>query len=127
ERLPVELDPGALQAVHELVVGEAVRAGRGVDAHDPERAEVPLLVAPVAVRVDERVLDLLLRVAVVRALAAVVPLRLLEHLAALLARGDRSLDTRHYLTPRSFLTAFTSTFATRWSLPKSRLRFDDFL
>jgi hypothetical protein len=49
----------------------------------------------VAVRVDERVLDLLLRVAVVRALAAVVPLGLLENLATLLARGDRSLDASH--------------------------------
>ena len=31
-----------------------------------------------------------------------------------------------YFIPRSFFTAFTSTFATGWFLPKSRLRFDDF-
>ena len=31
-----------------------------------------------------------------------------------------------YFIPRSFFTAFASTFATGWSLPKSRLRFDDF-
>src|SRR4029079_1661083 len=31
-----------------------------------------------------------------------------------------------YFTPRIFFTAFTSTLATGWSLPKSRLRFDDF-
>jgi hypothetical protein len=56
--------------------------------HDPELAEGPLLVLAVAVGVGERVLDLLLRVAVAAALQAPVPLRLLENLAALLARVD---------------------------------------
>ena len=48
--------------------------------------------------VDERALDLLLRVPVVAVLPAPVPLRLLEDLAALLLRVDGSLDSRHYLT-----------------------------
>ena len=49
-----------------------LRAGRGVDALDPQLAEVALAVLAVAVGVDERVGDLLLRLAVqARALAAV--------------------------------------------------------
>ena len=55
--------PGEPHAGHEAVVREAVHARGRVDAHDPERAERPLLDPPVAVRVDERALDLLLRVA----------------------------------------------------------------
>ena len=66
ERLAVELDPGlACTPAHESVVGEAVLARRGVDADDPERAERALARLAVAVRIDERVLDLLLREAIV--------------------------------------------------------------
>ncbi len=80
--------PAFVAPVHELVVREAVRARRGVDARDPELAELALAHLPVAVRVGERVLDLLLRVAVVRRFAAPVALGLLEYLAALLLRVD---------------------------------------
>src|SRR5262249_2821439 len=86
EHLAVELDVGRLQPGDELVVREAVRAGAGVDPNDPEPPERALAVLAVAVRVDERVLDLLLRVLVVRALEAPVALGLLENLAARLAR-----------------------------------------
>ena len=97
-----------------------------VDAGDPEPPERALLRLPVAVGVDERVLDLLLRVPVAAALEAPVALGLLEDLAPLLARVDRSLDSRHrYFTPSSFLTARTSLSATGLSLLKLRLRFGD--
>src|SRR5205807_3334660 len=95
EYLPVELDPGLRAAVHELVVREAVRAGRRVDPGDPELPELALPHLPVAVGVDERVLDLLLGVTVVGAFTPPVALRLLEDLAALLVRVDGSLDPRH--------------------------------
>ena len=95
ERLAVELDPGLLHALHEAVVREAVLARGSVDADDPERPERPLLRLAVAVGVDERVLDLLLREAVARLLAPVVALRLLEDLGALLARVDGTLDPGH--------------------------------
>ena len=36
QHLAVELDAGALQAVHELRVGEAVLAHAGIDALDPQ-------------------------------------------------------------------------------------------
>src|SRR5437588_4527572 len=97
EHLAVELDPCRLQDGDELVVREAVRARAGVDPHDPESPEGPLLVLAVTVGVGERVLDLLLRVAVRGLLQPPVALRLGENLAALLARVDGSLDARHLL------------------------------
>src|SRR3954454_9175360 len=95
EDLAVELDAVRLQAGDELVVREPVRARTRVDAHDPEPAEVPLLVLAVTVGVDERVLDLLLGVLVRALLDPPVALRLVENLAALLARVDGALDARH--------------------------------
>src|SRR6188472_614181 len=82
ERLAIELDPGLLHACHEPVVREVVLARRRVDADDPQRAERPLAILAIAVCVDERVLDLLLREAVARLLAPVVALRLIENLGA---------------------------------------------
>src|SRR5436190_16728961 len=99
EHLAIELDPGLRAPVHELIVREPVRARRRVDPRDPELPELALPHLPVAIGVDERVLDLLLRVAVVRALAAPVALGLLENLAALLVRGDGTLDAGHGATP----------------------------
>src|SRR5262249_40773061 len=103
ERLAVELDACRVDAGDEAVVGEPVRPSRGVDPDDPELPERPLLRLPVAIGVDERVLDLLLRVAVVGVLEPPVPLRLLEHLAALLARMNRPLDAWHLLHPQELL------------------------
>src|SRR5918999_3065986 len=51
EHLAVEIDARAAEAVHELAVRHALAAGGGVDAHDPQAAEVPLAVAAVAVGV----------------------------------------------------------------------------
>src|SRR5919198_6655059 len=99
EHLPVERDVRLPQAGDELVVRETVRARRRVDPDDPEPAEGALPVLPVAVGVDERVIDLLLRVAVARLLEPPVALRLLEDLAALLARVDGPLYARHSAPP----------------------------
>src|SRR5262249_58228021 len=79
--------------------GEVVLAGGRVDADDPELPERPLLGLAVAVGVDERVLDLLLGVAVALALEPPVALRLLEDLAPLLARVNGSLDAWHASLP----------------------------
>src|SRR5690606_5663591 len=84
EQPAVDLDPGEAETLDEAVVGEALLADRGVDALDPQGAELALARPAVAVRVDERVGDLLLRLAVeARALAAVA-LGALEDGAALL-------------------------------------------
>src|SRR5205823_13461329 len=78
EHLAVEVDLRLAQPGNELVVRQPVLARGRVDADDPEPPEVPLLVLAVAVGVDERVLDLLLRVAVRGLLQPPVALRLLE-------------------------------------------------
>src|SRR5262249_858856 len=124
EHLAVERDPRLGASVDELVVGEAVRASARVDPRDPEPAEDPLALLAVAVRVDERVLDLLLRVAVARVLEAPVALRRLEDLAALLARMDGTLYTGHP-SPSIFFTDLRSPGATGSSFPKLRFRFGD--
>src|SRR5215207_2163225 len=72
EHAAVDLDAREPEALDEAVVREAVLAARSVDALDPQAAEVALALAAVAVRVDERVGDLLLRLAVqARTLSAV--------------------------------------------------------
>src|SRR5581483_6450582 len=112
EDLAVELDAGLAAAVDELVVRQPMLARARVDARDPELTEGPLAHLPVAIGVDERPLDLLLRVPVMARLPAPVAVRLLEHLAALLLRVDRSLDSRHYLTPSIFFSADRSLRAS---------------
>src|ERR1700704_5297509 len=66
----------------------ALAAGGGVDARDPQAAEVALAVAPVAVGVGVRLHQRLLGALVVRVRLAAEALRQLERRAALLARVD---------------------------------------
>src|SRR5262249_8993549 len=114
EHLAVELDLGLLAAGDELAVREPLLPGRRVDADDPERAHRALANLAITVGVDERAVDLLLGAAVAGVLEAPVALGLLEDLAALLARVDRSLDAWHRSQPlpRSFSTFFSSLGAT---------------
>src|SRR5690606_9843652 len=55
--LAVDLDARGLEAVNHLAVGEAHLARRRIDALNPERAEIALSVAPVAVGVLQPLLD----------------------------------------------------------------------
>src|SRR5690606_16892383 len=64
EHTAVDRDLGGLEALDEAVVGKALGAGRGVDALDPQLAEVALARLAVAVGVHHRVGDLLLGLAV---------------------------------------------------------------
>src|SRR4051812_9870593 len=86
QHLAVELHLGQAQAVHELAVAHALLAGRGVDALDPQAAELALAVLAVAVGVGARLEQLLLRALVARMLLAAVALGPLENRPALLAR-----------------------------------------
>src|SRR3954453_15296246 len=88
EHLAVHLDAGLVEAVDEFGIGHALLARGGVDAGDPQAAEVALAGAPVAVRVGARAHELLVREAVTRVLAAPVALGLAEDLLAPLAPGD---------------------------------------
>src|SRR5919201_440591 len=108
QNLAVELDAGQLQSVDEGAVAQAVLAGGGVDANDPQPAEVALAVAPVAVRVGVGLHDRFLGALVVRVRLAAEALGPLERRPALLARVDRALDARHLPTPNSFLTRLAS-------------------
>lgn len=95
EDLAVELDAGELEAVHELRVGDLVHAGGGVDAGDPQAADLALLVATVAVLILERVLHLLLGVLVAARRLTVIALGAVEDCAALLLGAHCALDTCH--------------------------------
>src|SRR5690606_5132490 len=95
EDLPVHLDAGLLQAVHEDAVAHVVLVCRGVDAHDPEPAEVPLLVLAVAVGVAPAALDVLLGRLPQLAARAVGAARGLHDLLLPLQADDVRLDARH--------------------------------
>src|SRR5947207_2822173 len=97
--LAIDLDPGGLEPRDQLAVGEPVRARRGVDAHDPQRAEVGLALLAVAVGVGEAALDGLARLAVRLAPSADVPLRLLHGLLVAAARLRAALRAWHGSTP----------------------------
>src|SRR5688500_1050478 len=60
EDLPVDLDAALLEAGDEPAVAQAVDPGRRVDPGDPQRAELRLLLPPVAVGVPHAALDGLL-------------------------------------------------------------------
>src|SRR3954454_25258158 len=86
QHVAVELDLGQAQTMHQLAVAHALLAGGGVDAVDPQAAELALAVLAVAVRVGAGLEQLLLRALVARVLLAAVALGPLERRAALLAR-----------------------------------------
>lgn len=60
EVLAVDLDAGNLQPLDEAVVGDVVGAGRGIDARDPQLAELTLAGATIPVGVGQRMQLLLL-------------------------------------------------------------------
>src|SRR5512146_2984244 len=99
QRLPVDFDPGFFQPEHELAVGEPVLPGGGVDPHDPEGADLPLLVPPVAVGVLERARDRFLRRPQQLAAAPAEALGGLQDLAALLVGMDCSFYAWHRFIP----------------------------
>src|SRR5438105_8039226 len=98
QHLPVELDAGQAKAVDETAVARAVGTGGGVDALDPELAEVAFAGAAVTIGVLPRVHELLVGRAERAALVAVVALRLLEDGPAVLAPVDGALDPCHLET-----------------------------
>src|SRR3954452_18930416 len=127
QHLAVQLDARQLQAVDERRVRHALGARGGVDARDPEAAEVPLAVAAVAVRVGVRLHDRFLGALVGGVRLAAEALRPLQDLAALLAGVHGALDAGHRpLPPSSLLTTLRSAFEISRSSPISRLRFGDF-
>src|SRR5690349_22395450 len=88
QHLAVQLDARQLQAVDERRVRHALGTRGGVDAGDPEAAEVTLAVAAIAVRVRVRLHHRFLGALVRRVRLAAEALRARQNLAALLAGVD---------------------------------------
>src|SRR6266540_2428951 len=60
QHLSVDLDAGLLEAADEDAVRHVIHAGGGIDALDPQTAEVALLVLAIPIRVFPAALDILL-------------------------------------------------------------------
>src|SRR5262249_34419672 len=80
EHLAVHLDAGLLQPLDEAAVRQVEGAHRGVDAYDPQRAELALLHLAITVGVDEPALDRFARLPIELAPSADVALGELENL-----------------------------------------------
>src|SRR3954471_23569914 len=93
--LAVDLDAGLLDAVHELRIGEAVLAHAGIDALDPQTAEIALLGAAVAIRILQAFFDLLDRDPVIGAGAADIALGHVDDFLVTGVRGDAALSASH--------------------------------
>src|SRR4051794_32106116 len=127
QHLAVDLDAGELHAVHERGIAHPVLARCGVDAGDPEPAEVALAVAAVAGGVGVGLHDRFLRPPVRRVRLAAEALGALEDGAALLARVDGALDAGHRpFPPSSLVTVLRSALEMSRSIANERLRFGDF-
>src|ERR1700683_4013730 len=79
EHLSVDLPAGLPEAVDDAAVGEAVQTRRGVDARDPQRPELALVLPPVAVGVLPRLDHGLLGGAIGLTPGVVVALRLAQN------------------------------------------------
>src|SRR5438552_14069409 len=108
QHLPVERDARLLEAVDEPRVRHAVDAGGGVDAGDPERAEVPAAHAAAAGRLHQAALDGLDRALV----AAVAPA------AETLGELEDSISTATCLEPT--LDAHLLSSSTTGAFPEAR-------
>src|SRR5690554_2509421 len=95
QHLAVQGDAGLHQAVHEAAVAQAVDAGRGVDAGDPQRAEIALLLLAVDVGVLLGLDDGLVGNAEHLAAGVVVTLGLAQDLLVTAARLHATLDSCH--------------------------------
>src|SRR6266513_1677314 len=95
EHLAVDFDTGLVQAVDDAAVGESVQARRGVDARDPQCAELTLVLPPVAVRVLACLDDGLLGRAIDLAPRVVVALRLAENFLVTTSGRHATLHSCH--------------------------------
>src|SRR4051794_3392138 len=125
QHLAVQLDAGQLEPVHEGPVAHPVLPRGGVDAGDPQAAEVALAVAAIAIGVGVRLDQRFLGALVVRVRFAAVALRQRQDGAALLLGVQRALDASHGYEPsrRSFLTRGASLLDRIAGLPWARFTF----
>ena len=91
----VDLDGRLFQAVDHTAVGQAVDAGRGVDAHDPQTTELTLAYLTVTVGVLTGLDNRLHRHAEHAAAGTVVTFCLLENFLVPATRLHTTLDSSH--------------------------------
>ena len=99
QHLPVDLDAGDLQAVHEGGVVHAVHLAGGGDAGDPQAAEISLLELAAGVSVGQGLHHGLVGHLEVAGFVAPVALRELQSLVSSFARHHRALNTCHISKP----------------------------
>src|SRR5579872_4455071 len=99
EHLAVDVDRRLLEAIHERAVRKAKLAHRGVDARDPQRAELAFSRSPVAILVLPRLHHRFLRDAIDVVAPAAVALGLLDHLLVPRAGGHATFDSWHGALP----------------------------
>src|SRR5262245_30752647 len=116
QALAIQRAAGRLQARHELAVRQPVLARRGVDALDPERAEIALLAAASDERVLQRGVDRLFRRAIELALGLIEPFGPAQQLLALGTADVSTFDSRHLL-PSTFYLLDSSTAASGAASP----------
>src|SRR4029077_12322777 len=100
--------PGLVQAGNQTAIGQAVHACRGVDAHDPQRAELALLHAPVAIRILAGLDDRLLGSAIHLAPCVVITLGLAKDLLMPTSSRDAAFDSCHVGTPLAVICGWAA-------------------
>src|SRR5262249_5666242 len=115
QHLAIEVDAGLLEGGHELRVREPHLAACGVDAHDPERSRLALLLLAAAVGEGPRAQDRLGRSLVELPPPAEVALGLLEDLLAPSARLGSTFCPWHSPSPPLAYRYGTSAFRRRSS------------
>src|SRR6185312_645694 len=132
QHLAVDLDAGLVEAVDEAAIAQAVLAGGGVDALDPERAERALADLAVAIGVLQRLLDRLLGDANGVLAAAVKALGGLQDLLVLGVAGRASFYAHVMISlyrsqpaqmppplGRKFLMTFLASGSARTMVPRA--------
>src|SRR6185295_1808798 len=95
KHLAIDFDLGLLQAVDDLAVAQSELTRGGVDAGDPERTEVALLGAAIAIRILAGLDDGLLGSAEYLAAGVVVALRLAQNFLVSCRGGDATFNSCH--------------------------------
>src|SRR4029079_671414 len=108
--LAIEFGARGLEAADELSVRQPVGARPGVDANDPQLAEIALLAATAGERVVPRLVDGFLRRPIQLALVEEKALRLLQQLLALRAADRSSFYSRHLSVPLQNVSAVKYKF-----------------
>jgi hypothetical protein len=94
---------GLLQAVDQAAIRQAVEPRAGVDARDPETAQVAAAVAAVAVGIPQRMQHRLVGALEQAVVSTALALAVLEHFFVTQMGAGSALYTSHSVTPANYL------------------------